>query len=351
MPDRTLPRSTSALVDAASEHLIELTEDRHPGILSELATRPLEAIPGLLDITVDVRPETRSASSCGVDGSYFTNPARISVADSASVRRQYFTVLHELGHHLADDSDAVFDAVTSIRDPQKAQATSEAICDAFAARVLIPTEVRDEVIPDRGPSAADVAELYQRTQASRSACCAAAARRLGADGYVILATTTGVIRYAAQARPTYVIAPGTQQAEQSVLARAGSSLGGRSSDTDRLTYATGTQSPYYHADAVRDGDYVFGVYTDGHPPWRPPNALVLRPTDGPTATEYICDFCDEPFQAFGRPCDRCGDHHCPRCDRCTTGKVDVDEMVVCRSCYLKKPPNLINADRICVDCS
>lgn len=350
MTRSALPRASEALVSAASEHLVDAVTQRAPGMLEELAADPLASIQDHLDVAVEVRPERRNASDCGVDGSYYPDPPRISVAASSSIPRRYFTALHELGHHLCDQSTAVFDALTSISDRRLAHATAEAICDAFAARVLVPMTLRDRLIPAEGPTASDVVNLYEATNASRSVCCAAAARRLSGEGYVILATTDGAVRYAAQAKPTYVIAPGTQQPPLSVLARAGSQDSGRSRGNDRITYATGTQSPYFHADAVRHGDYVFGVYTRSRPPWPPPGGLSSLPTDGPTAEEIECQFCEQLFPAFGRPCNDCRDYHCPKCDRCTDGVYDDDDLVVCRVCNFAKQAGLVDHDRLCIDC-
>lgn len=350
MTRSALSRTPETLVDFASDHLVEAVAQRWPGILGELADDPLASIPGRLGIALEVRPETRTASDCGVDGSYYPDPPRISVAASASIPRRYFTALHEVGHHLCDQSTTIFDALTKISDRRLAHATTEAICDAFAARILVPLSLRDELVPEEGPTASDVVKLYERTNASRSVCCAAAARRLGGEGYVILAGTDGVVRYAAQARPTYVIAPGAQQPPLSVLTRAGSSGSGRSRDHDRITYATGTQSPYFHADAIRHGDYVFGVYTRSRPPWPPPGGLSILPTDGPTADEVECQFCERPFQAFGRPCRDCSDHHCPNCDRCTDGVYDEAEVVVCRACNFAKQSALVDSNQVCIDC-
>lgn len=276
--------------------------------LGLLADDPLPAIPQLFDVRLELTDVDPRASGCSVHGTYFDDPPRITVVATASLRRRNFTALHELAHHLIALDDDLADALVVLPRGREAE---EAVCDTFSASVLIPAGVLDATIPPAGPSAADVVGLYQRTQASRSACCAATARRLSGEGYVVLADRDGTIRYAAQAHPSFVIPPGTPQPANGVVARAGRT--GRLRGQGTLTYATGTQSPTFHADAVADGEYVFAVLTHGKPPW---GGLDILPDDGPRGRHTTCANCDRDFEAYGRPCAACGDDRCPFCKQC-----------------------------------
>jgi Zn-dependent peptidase ImmA (M78 family) len=299
-----------------------------PAVLSTLTSRPLEGVKQL-GIKIAYRAEVRHAH-CGVDGSHLPGSNKIVVATSASIPRRHFTALHETGHYLIHHDDDIADVIDMAeRGPE----LEEAVCNQFAADVLIPPELVDELVPAAGPCAEHVMALHKKTQASRSACCAAVARKLQGAGYVLVAESDGTVFFAAPTAKQYVIAPRTPQAPGGLLARAGAT--GRARDPDRVVYASGVTSPWFHLDAVRDHDgWVFAVLTNsGSPPW---GGLGILPDDGPIARETVeCPHCEEQFDAWRAPCKQCGDYRCPKCRKCLC---DVAETVVCTECWLTKNP-------------
>ena len=98
-------------------------------------------------------------------------------------RRQNFTLMHELGHHLTDKSIDCLAWVADQPDPPK---VLEQLCDQIAADLLIPDTLVEQLVGPRTIDASLVLDLYDNTGASRSACAIAASRRMPCDGSVVL---------------------------------------------------------------------------------------------------------------------------------------------------------------------
>lgn len=98
-------------------------------------------------------------------------------------RRENFTLMHELGHHLVAADD---DCLSWLADqPDPAQAL-EQLCDHIAAALLITADDYTEAAAGEGSTAGTLVRLYDNTHASRSACAVTLARRLPCDGFVTL---------------------------------------------------------------------------------------------------------------------------------------------------------------------
>lgn len=306
-----------------------------------LAADPLIAIPDVLGIQLTERPESAVPRECPVDGSYFPDPPRISVAASVSLRRRNFTALHELGHHYFAEDDTLQDTVWRMAD---ADAFEEDIADAFAAEILLPSDKVSAQISAKGPTARDVAELFERYQASREACCVRAAQHLRGSGYVVLSDRDGVVQFAARAATPYAMARGVEQPGDSLLLRAGRI--GHARGKGRVAFASGAQTPEHHVDAVADGDYVFAVFTQGAPAWGELNILA---DDGPIGIDTICPKCGHSFPGFGSRCDNCLTHRCPECGGC--GCIGAVTEKRCDACMQTKRASLFAAGDVCTDCA
>jgi Zn-dependent peptidase ImmA (M78 family) len=109
-----------------------------PGVTESLRHDALDTLAGWSDVGVDMVPEVTS-SACSIAGQYVadTDPPTLVVARSASHRRQQFSALHELGHHVQRNSGALLSAASRSRtgDPE---ALEEAACEVFASRILLP---------------------------------------------------------------------------------------------------------------------------------------------------------------------------------------------------------------------
>lgn len=333
---------TAQMVRRHAERLVGTLDD---GVRELIWEDPEETVTELLDIRVVHRPPAAATSDCSVDGSYDPQTRTIVVADSVSVGRRHFSVLHELGHSLFLRDDHLQDLAWD--NPQAAQGWEESICDAIAAELLLPAHVVDAHIEPAGPTADDVIRLHQATRASREACAVRASQKLGAPGYVVVADLDGTVRFAARAMTPYPVARGAQQATDHPLAAAGRNGASRRADV-RLHYPSGQQTDAHHADCTRDGDYVFGVFTIGRPPWPVIGLTRLSPTTR-EAPEYFCERCQDPYTNWDPPCPTCRDRRCPDCGWCTCRAPGADGLVRCLGCGLSFTPDHMVEDR-CRDC-
>lgn len=323
----------------AAEKASLLFDGLDDDLLHELSDAPIGIIETHFDLTVELRQSVPDEPST-VAGHYYPTERLIVIERALSQARTRFTALHELGHHLVKGHDTL---ALELRGPPRQRALEEAICDSFAGRILIPDELVEEVIPDTGPTASDVVELWLSAgTASRAAAAVRAAERLGAAGHVMIATTDGVAQFTATRGIKYVVAPGAQQ-HDGVVQRAGRLGYGRGDDY--VTYRTGTASEEFHVDAVRADDYVFAVFTNGQAPWVQLHVLQDR-YSGPD--EVVCPHCDQSFEAWRRH-EACGEPECSSCGRCGCQQRQATEEVTCSNCFRLVAAHLV-IDGLCDDC-
>lgn len=331
--------STMELVQSLADRLRAALDD---DVLQRLADDPIGSIERDLGLGIEFRPESRRRDGCGVDGSYVPGSSKIVVARSVSTRRQNFTALHEAAHYLCFTDADVSDRVAMHSDVN----LEETIANTFAADVLIPQGLTDQVFGEQGLTAAAVRELYEKTQASRSTCCAAAVRYLPARGYVILSDVDGEVFFAPGTPHQYVLSPGSQQPETSMIVLAAQN--GHARGVDRLVYRTGNKTPEHNVDAVRDNDngrWVFAVAVAGKADW--PSSGILA--DRPEAHSSVeCPNCEAEFQTWGSPCTGCGDYKCPRCKQCECKRRPDDAR--CPNCHTVVLPHLLVTGG-CLNCS
>lgn len=293
---------------------------------------------------VTVRTGTVFRGDCGLAGMYTSglDGPTITFAPSASSRRDNFTVLHEFGHHLIGHDETVAELLLDLDD---GRAVEEVLADRVAADLLLPPGVVDRLLAD-GVDAAGVARLFERTEASREACCVAAARRLPGAGYVVVADLNGTVRFAAAAGTPYRIARSTPQPGGHLLGRAGRT--GRATGQDRLHHASGAGTPIMHGIAVRSEGYVFGVFTSGMAPWVD---LHMLPADEGAGRMHECGDCGRRFRAGSDRCDRCGDPVCFDCGSCSCPPGVAGPDRLCEGCQLFKGVGQFDGDATrCRDC-
>ena len=183
-----------------------------------------------------------------------------------------FSALHELAHHLLDVRDLLID----LYELPNHRAIEEAICDEFAASVLIPATTVDRHIDPAGPTAQAIISLYNdpNVHASRACCCVAAANRLTGEGYVMLGDLDGVARFTAPHATNLRVANDTPQGSDSIISKA-ARIGTKRGEGS-VQFRSGATSDTFHADAGRDGEYVFSVFASGTPPWGGLSLLPAR---------------------------------------------------------------------------
>ena len=217
-----------------------------------LANDTFAAIETLYSITVMERPEQRTIGVCAVDGAYFSSPPRIVVAAAVSPRRRAFTALHELAHHLIRHEWSLF-GLAGYREIE------ERVCNRFAAEILAPQVLCDEVLGGELPTATAFADLYLRSAASRAVCARRIAERLPGIGHAVVALGT-VVTYCAGRGTPFQAEYGTEQGPSSIFGIAVRE--GAAHQTTRVIYREGFVSPEYQAEAIYSDGHVFAIFAD-----------------------------------------------------------------------------------------
>jgi hypothetical protein len=333
-----------------AEAMLATVEQRHPGSLSALRDDPLGVLGSWTEVQLSFAPDAGGGDRCSVTGhyQYGTNPPTLVIGTSRSAGRRAFTALHELGHHL-QQTDPVLGQRLFAR--QDTEAFEEAACDAFAARVLLPTEDMTDRIPARGPTAPSVTELVTYFQASREACCVRAAEYLTGAGAVVLLDATGTVVFAA---PHGMIPPARQSDQSSTPLIASVLRTGATVERDEtfVVFGNGSRSDTLYGQATWcDSLYIIAVLAEDNPGWRafaPP-----RPNTGSSwfGRWWTCETCDISFRVPEPACDRC---HQPRCTDghcgCTAARTTLDRR--CDTCFLILAPSRFDRDSTtCRDCA
>lgn len=301
-----------------ASRMLEVLEARSPGAAHRLHADPLAELSGWNEVRIAQVPDTQADSRCSVAGGYVhdTIPPTLTVTRSLSGGRRQFTALHELGHHL-QKTDAML-ALAVRRQPANNEEFEDAACDAFAARVLLPDDTLTAWPADRSPRATDVVELFERTQASRAACCVRAAGRLHGHGFVAVLDTDGAVTFAAGRGEVFPPARGTSQATTPLVATALRSRTSAQIDTTYVRYRDGSTSIELYGDAAWSDDYLIVVAVQDRPGWKP-----FAPPRVGTARfvprQATCEVCEAEFKPDDR-CPRCRTPRCPsgHCN-CTLG--------------------------------
>jgi len=331
-----------------AEVMLAVVERLHPGALVALREDPLTELRNWSDIQVLLVPDTGGGGRCSVTGSYqdHTQPPTLVVGRSRSLRRRGFTGLHELGHHLQRTDPVLGQRLFAHRD---SEAFEEAACDAFAARVLLPDDQIIGRIDPRGPTAQDVVEMFQRSQASREACCVRAAEYLTGAGVVVLLDATGAVTFAAPRVPP---ARGSDQSGTQLIEAALRTDATVERDQTFVSYRDGGSSDVMYGQAAWcDEDYLIAVLALDNAAWKafaPPRPDTGRSRFG---SWWTCETCESEFRVTESTCERCGE---PRCKSehcgCAAARTKNDRM--CGICFLTlAPARFEGGSSTCRDCA
>lgn len=317
--------------------------------LTRLRDNPFAAIS-------EVHPQVRIqvvdyqlASDCSVEGEYHEPTRHITVHQASSYRRTKFTALHEFGHDQARHTDAVA-RLLATQVHEGGLRFEESVANAFAAAILVPEFVVDDVVGNTALTADTVVALFrdERIAGSREACCVRVAQRMRGNGYVLLAQADHLL-FVAAVGSTYAVASGAMQGHDHLVARAGTS-GRATADAVTLRHRTGTYTPPFAGQAVEDDGFVFAVLTDAtRLPWGGWTPPVDR---RPNAPEVFCEECDAVSEAWQR-CEAAPSHRvCSTCGWClcraTAPRVAEQQ---CNRCFLTKRIDLfVSGSTTCLDC-
>jgi hypothetical protein len=274
----------------------------------------------------------------------------VSIIDSGVIlyrptpsRRENFTLMHELGHHLVDNDVECLAWIADQPDPPR---VLEQICDQLAADLLISADAVDEVLASAAPNANTVLHLYDHTEASRSACAIATARKLPCDGFVLLVEEgTASVFFAARARDTRpygwrgdTIPVGHPLRQDPPPART----------LAWWPYPSGYERREYFMSTATDRGWTVAVFAENNlfdlPGFHIPQHVEEdRGYDG----EVTCP-CGYSGKTRWWPCNQCGQPQCPRCGECDCARQD-RKRVACTNCFVKVQPHLI-VDGLCDQC-
>jgi hypothetical protein len=341
------------LASAQATAMLTLLDRARPGIARELAGDALAVLTDWSDVQLRLVAEVTPAASgvgtdCSVAGLYIDDqtPPILAVAESTSAGRRAFTALHELGHHLQRNETDLWPLLEA--QPDHGVALEEAACDAFAAAFLLPDELVDTYIGDRGPTAPQIVDLWQASSASRAAVCVRAAQRLRSPGHIMLLDAEGRVSFAASHNlptPRRDSSQRTVETVRDALKRAG-----RAEGRTRIMYRDGIRGEPLHAQVAPMGGFLVTVAVVDNPPWA---RFVLPPRDRrPIGRSWVCGQpgCGHEFASFEPPCTQCGSPTCPACGRCTCAPRVSEQR--CDACFLVLPlASFTGSATRCNDCS
>lgn len=313
---------------------VQTLEARHPGLIETLREDPLDGLAQFPEVTFNLSAHQQSGT-CSVLGSYdsSTDPPTISVARRGQ-GQTWFSALHELGHHEQQSDFAWTADLLTIDDHFRRRGLEEQVCEAFAAEILLGADVVDDVIGDGIPTAKSIADLHHVTGASRAACAVRVLQLLRAEGLVMVATLEGEVLFSTGSGDVFAPKKSTVQPPDSVVTRAANAGTSNSRDAS-VMYGTGRQRHGFAADAVRDGDYVYAVFTAGKPGWVTGFYASKNLYWG--SAEHDCR-CGATFtrgtEAFCETCQR-GDT-CPDCGVCACAPEPVRDRT-CTDCFMLWP--------------
>lgn len=345
MPWDLVKRMVPIALDALDRHIEdgELDRDRlEDDPLTEVETWD-DVIVRRLPRALVVTPSATLGSECSVAGTYYdastSTRAIISVAESGHARRDAFTALHELGHHIQRTTPEIADELASL-PLGNTFAVEDRICEEFAAAILIPDRISADVLGDGVPTAADIVALTERTSASRSAVCIRASENLTVPGMIVLLDAEDRVQIA-PAKGLPPLRRGSDQSNADILQKARRRLGEGAynfkitDDDTRFEYRDGIQgSPLFAQVADIGNGYLVVVAVTESPPWRERFTLPQR-SCGPSVSDWACPdpACDEPFEAWTPVHSVCGKPQCPACNRCGCNQRHFKERE-CEGCHL-----------------
>ncbi|WP_440714129.1 ImmA/IrrE family metallo-endopeptidase [Gordonia sp. FQ] len=295
--------------------------------LNALRTDPVETLAesDQLDLVFE---DDLPADQCG-GGYYRLQPPTIHL-HVAMGRRNNFTVLHELGHHLqlqhADWAYVLMDLPTEQR-----RCVEEAVSNQVAVQVLMP--LTDDDHDEVALHPADfMAGYYGRVNASRSATLQRAKDMLRSRSSRWLLAVADIEGEVITSDTTYEDAPPPKGLRQEGFRRVASEAWERpvrGAFTEGVEYMTGGVLDDMHLEAAMDfsAQYVF---------------VALRPTainrlGTMTYPDHECfdESCGEvfqPLQSEGR-CDKCASFRCPACENCSCAAV-ARSTTTCDKCWM-----------------
>lgn len=323
-------------------HIVHMLDS---AVRDHLAQQPAAAITRHFQLTVMASASLAERGDRGwCDGISITQGGIIIYRATAS-RREGFTLLHELAHHLIELDE---DCLSWLADQPDPQHVIEQICDHVAAQLLVPAAAVDSALDGGPPSASALLRLFEATNASRSACAVALARKLPCDGFVLLVEEgSEEVFFGARTRETRPYGwRGDRIPADHPLAR--------DFPPDRaLTWwprpAGNVRREYFMSADTFEG-WVVAVFAEnnlwGVPGFHLPQVVEEdKGNDAPIS----CRRCGFNGRSRMWPCRECSVPECPRCRQCDCAR-RAEQEVMCRGeCFTRYRAHLL-VDGLCEGC-
>lgn len=301
---------------------------------------------GLRVRAADHLTERADGGSC--DGMSFLDDGVILYAPTGN-RRENFTLAHELGHWLLDQTESIYDWLAAQPEPAVAR---ETLCDRIAQRLLLPSETIRAVVGVGPIEARHVSDLYHASLASWPVCAIALATQLRGLGAVIITDPTErTVEYAS-------IHPDPEHGWPKVHPWPGQpipaghplrSLKPGNETRHRSFWATPWgNSDIYYLDAIADTRRITAVLADTDL-W---NTEVFHPNirrEYRDQTERRVTCCGRTHTVRTYPCPTCNTPYCPICGSCRCDRQAAAEKRCRGRCGLQFLPHLLE-DGLCEDC-
>ena len=335
-------------LDACTSLALSLLESE---VRERFATQPLEVLREDLGLTVKAADHlgNRRQDAGACDGTSFLEDGVILYAQSPNSRRENFTLAHELGHWLIEQSDDALDWIADQRDPRR---VLETLCDRIAQRLLLPEGIIDSVL-GTGPVRADhVNQLLDGSAASRPVCAIGLAKRLPCLGAVaIIDPVARRVQYASitpdtdSGWPLVVPWPGQEVPAGHPTLSVREGLGSTRKSFWRTPW--GDQQGYY-IDVALSVRRVVAVFAD-RDLWGSEKLHIDRPRGFDERPEADINCCGKRQTIRGYPCSDCGHPYCGICGLCRCQRSAAAEQLCAGGCFMKFRPNLL-VDGKCEDC-
>jgi hypothetical protein len=335
-------------VQAAVQRLCDKLDQAKRGAVSRLQVDAWRETSSWSEVVVrevyaDIAGDCSVAGHCNL----LVTPAEIAVVRNASLGRRAFTLLHEIAHFLQQNDELWADEALS-KQQDFGRRLEEQVCDAFAAEVLLGSDLPNRILGNAPISASSVSQLFEASQASRSACCVKVAQLLPCEGWVLLTDLEGTVQFAAVSGNRIPPRRGTFQGHDHVSQVAGRVGSSRQEDA-WVRFSSGNQWRQLYADSVRDPSfrYVYTVLTDDVPPWLP-SYTQRRPVI--VDASWDCHVCEAVFKSRPSNCVTCDEPRCPRCGMCACEQRASERL--CESCFLVHGIGMFDgSSSVCRECA
>jgi hypothetical protein len=327
-----------------------LVEELDEDVRAELAADPAKAMRDYFGLTVR-ESETLSQRGDGgwCDGMSFRHHNEVLYAPSPFSKRKYFTMLHELGHKLADDEEdgEILDWLGELKNERE---VIEQVCDLVAGRLLVLDSTLDEVLGGERPTGKALARLHCESNASREACAVALSRRLGCPGFITVIRDDIVTFTSRLGEPK----PAPWRDVPLPTGHPLRSMGDGAIQTMESWWPdfAGTRHRYYQH-ALCAEPWTYAVFAENdlwgvvrlHLPREEKRTAPGEPVD------FECPNCGLKRRTRTFRCNSCGGPTCPQCEYCRRCDQEARrKRGTCKGCTQSVLIHLLDTNGYCPNC-